>query len=830
MKDMVLPAKTPTERRVALENLSCAGCVRRAEAALSSVPGVSGATVNLATRDAVITAAPETDMATLRQTMQRAGYPLRAAQLELALEGMSCASCVARVEAALRAQPAVLRADVNLATGRAQVEHLGGAAEIDAFLAATKAVGYDARILAEGSPAENPKTRHDAEARALRGNLALAAILTLPVFILEMGGHAVPAFHHWLHHQIGMQTLWLLQFVLTTAVLFGPGLRFYTTGLPALARAAPDMNSLVAIGTLAAWGYSSIATFAPALLPETARAVYFEAAAVIVTLILLGRWLEARAKGRTGAAIARLVGLQPRQARVLRDGAVQDIDISDLVAGDIVQLRPGERLPADGVLREGSAIVDESMITGEPIPATKQAGDRLIGGTVNGAGALQMEVTRTGAETVLSQIIRMVESAQGAKLPVQALVDRVTMVFVPVVIGVAVLTVLVWLAFGPDLSFALIAGVSVLIIACPCAMGLATPTSVMVGTGRGAELGVLFRKGTALQLLDQVTTVAFDKTGTLTEGRPVLSTVETVGDWQAESALPLAAALEQKSEHPIAQAILDGARGRGLSLPEVSGFQSLTGLGVRGVVAGQDVLLGAARLMAQEGVEVTPLAERAEALAGQGHSPLYLAVDGALAALITVADPAKPGARAMIVALKARGLRVAMISGDARATAQAIGQDLGITDIVAEVMPDGKVAALARLRDDGGGKLAFVGDGINDAPALAEADVGIAIGTGTDIAVESADVVLMSGAPDAVLTALHVSQRTMRNIRQNLFWAFAYNTALIPVAAGVLYPAFGLLLSPMLAAGAMALSSVCVLSNALRLRSLKPESLSGGQA
>ncbi len=829
MTKMMLPTKARTERRLALDNLSCAGCVRRAEAALASVPGVTGAEVNLATMEAVIEASPDTDMDALRQTMQRAGYPLRAAQLELALEGMSCASCVGRVEAALRAQPAVLRADVNLATGRAQIEHVGGDAEIDAMLAATKAVGYSARVVADGSPPEDPQTRHDAEARALRGNLALAAILTLPVFILEMGGHMVPAFHHWLHHQIGMQTLWLLQFALTTAVLFGPGLRFYTTGLPALARAAPDMNSLVAIGTLAAWGYSSIATFAPALLPETARAVYFEAAAVIVTLILLGRWLEARAKGRTGAAIARLVGLQPRQARVLRNGEVREIAISDLVAGDIVQLRPGERLPADGVLRDGTAIVDESMITGEPIPATKQAGDRLIGGTVNGAGALQMEVTRTGAETVLSQIIRMVESAQGAKLPVQALVDRVTMVFVPVVIGVAVLTVLVWLVFGPDLSFALIAGVSVLIIACPCAMGLATPTSVMVGTGRGAELGVLFRKGTALQLLDQVTTVAFDKTGTLTEGRPVLSTVETVGDWQAESALPLAAALEQNSEHPIAQAILDGARGRGLSLPEVSGFQSLTGLGVRGVVAGQDVLLGAARLMAQEGVDVAPLAEQAETLAGQGHSPLYLAVDGALAALITVADPAKPGAREMIAALKARGLRVAMISGDARATAQAIGQDLGITDIVAEVMPDGKVAALARLRR-GGGKLAFVGDGINDAPALAEADVGIAIGTGTDIAVESADVVLMSGAPDAVLTALHVSRATMRNIRQNLFWAFAYNTALIPVAAGVLYPAFGLLLSPMLAAGAMALSSVCVLSNALRLRSLKPEALSGGQA
>lgn len=824
--EMALPDQTRVEWRFSIGNMNCAGCVRRAEAALASVPGVSAASVNLATQEAVIEAEPDMAPDTLRQTLQRAGYPLRPTQVELALEGMTCASCVARVEAALRAQPGVLRADVNLATARAQVEHLGGDNIPAALLAATKAVGYGARLVADGSPDEDPQARHDAEARALRGNLVLAAALTLPVFILEMGGHVIPAFHHWLHDMIGMQALWLIQFALTTAVLFGPGRQFYRTGLPALVRRAPDMNSLVAIGTLAAWGYSTLATFAPAALPETARAVYFEAAAVIVTLILLGRWLEARAKGRTGAAIARLVGLQPRHARVLRNGEVQEIAISDLVAGDIVQLRPGERLPADGLLRSESAVIDESMITGEPIPATKLAGASLIGGTVNGAGALQMEVTRTGAATVLSQIIRMVQSAQGAKLPVQALVDRVTMIFVPVVIGVALLTVLVWLLFGPDLSFALVAGVSVLIIACPCAMGLATPTSVMVGTGRGAELGVLFRKGTALQLMDQVDTIAFDKTGTLTEGRPVLCDIETVGDWQPESVLPLAAALEQDSEHPIALAILEGARDRGLPVPEVSGFKSLTGLGVRGTVGGKTALLGAARLMAKEGIDVTPLAAKAEALAGQGRSPMYLAVDGALAALITVADPPKPGARAMIAALQARGLRVAMISGDAQATASAIGRNLGITEIVAEVMPKGKVEALARLRSSGG-KLAFVGDGINDAPALAEADVGIAIGTGTDIAVESADVVLMSGAPEAVLTALHVSRRTMRNIRQNLFWAFAYNTALIPVAAGVLYPATGLLLSPMLAAGAMALSSVCVLSNALRLRGLKPEILQG---
>lgn len=832
MNTMMPPVKTPaaksaTEVRLPIGNLSCAGCVRRAEAALATVPGVTEPAVNLATSEAVLQASPDLDMAALRQSMQRAGYPLRVAQIELALEGMTCASCVNRVETALHAVPGVLRADVNLATGRAQVEHLAGQGDAAALIAATTRLGYPAQVQGADSPPEDPQSRHDTEARAIRGNLIAAAALTLPVFILEMGGHAVPAFHHWLHDLVGMQALWLAQFLLTTLVLIGPGRRFYTVGLPALMRGAPDMNSLVAIGTLAAWAYSTLATFAPSLLPATARAVYFEAAAVIVTLILLGRWLEARAKGRTGAAIARLVGLQPRTARVMRAGEVVEIAISDLQGGDIVHMRPGERVPADGVLISDNAILDESMITGEPIPATKQPGDMLIGGTVNGAGALQMEVTRTGAETVLSQIIRMVESAQGAKLPVQALVDRVTAVFVPVVIGVAVLTVLIWLAFGPDLSFALIAGVSVLIIACPCAMGLATPTSVMVGTGRGAELGVLFRKGTALQLLDKVDTIAFDKTGTLTEGRPMLTDLQTVPGWQKDAALPLAAALEKDSEHPIGRAILAEAETQGLALPQVSGFKSLTGLGVRGNVEGARVILGAARLMAQEGVDTAPLAAQAEALAEQGRSPLYLAVDGALVALIAVADRPKPGAKALISALKARGLRVVMISGDARAAAHAVGRDLGIDEIVAEVMPKGKVEALAKLRENGAQVLAFVGDGINDAPALAEADVGIALGTGTDIAMETADVVLMSGAPEAVLTALSVSSRTMGNIRQNLFWAFAYNTALIPVAAGLLYPAFGLLLSPMLAAGAMALSSVCVLSNALRLRYIAPDKLKG---
>ncbi len=822
---MSAPPRIEGQYHLPLTHLSCAGCVRRAETALANVPGVTTASVNLATSEATIEVTDNLDMDSLRQTMQRAGYPVRETQLELDLEGMSCASCVARVERALMAHRGVLRADVNLATQRAQIDVIAGSVEIDALISAVSKAGYAAKPVDNESSSTFEPDRTDPEARALRADLMLASALTVPVFVLEMGGHVVPAFHHWLHHQFGMQTIWIVQFVLTTLVLFGPGRRFFTSGVPALFRAAPDMNSLVAIGTFAAWAYSSVATFAPIILPETARAVYFEAAAVIVTLILLGRWLELRAKGRTGAAIARLVGLQPRTARVERVGQIVEIAISEVIAGDIVHLRPGERVPADGILMSSEAVIDESMITGEPMPVTKLTGATLVGGTVNGAGALQMQVTRTGAETVLSQIIRMVQTAQGAKLPVQALVDRVTLVFVPLVMAIALITVLVWLVFGPDLSFALIAGVSVLIIACPCAMGLATPTSVMVGTGRGAELGVLFRKGTALQVLDKVKIVAFDKTGTLTEGRPVLTDLQTVGDWTKAQALGFAAALEQHSEHPVARAILSEATAQGIEIPTATDFASLTGLGVSGFVDQRKVLLGAARLMTQEGVDIAPLSDLADALAAKARSPLFLAVDGQLVGLVAVADQIKKGARDMVAALKARGIHVTMISGDARAAAMAVGSDLGIEDVVAEVMPDGKVRALEQLRDSSSGPLAFVGDGINDAPALAKADVGIAIGSGTDIAVETADVVLMSSAPSAVLTALDVSSRTMRNIRQNLFWAFAYNTALIPVAAGVLFPAFGILLSPMLAAGAMALSSVCVVSNALRLRRMTPVDL-----
>jgi P-type Cu+ transporter len=651
----------------------------------------------------------------------------------------------------------------------------------------------------------------------------IAALLTLPVFVLEMGSHTIPAFHHWVMDTIGHQTSRLIQFVLTTAVLLGPGLQFYRKGIPALLRGAPDMNALVAIGTGAAWSFSVVATFAPQLLPAGSAQVYFEAAAVIVTLILLGRTLEARAKGRTGEAIRKLMGLRAHTALVVRDGAAEEVPVDTIVPGDLIRLRPGERVAVDGEVTEGTSWVDESMLTGEPLPVAKEPGAEVTGGTVNGTGSLTFRATRVGRDTTLAQIIRMVEEAQGARLPIQSLVNRITAVFVPVVIGIAALTVAVWLAFGPEpaLTHALVAGVAVLIIACPCAMGLATPTSIMVGTGRAAELGVLFRKGDALQSLHEARVVAFDKTGTLTAGRPEMVALEAASGQDADRVLALAAALEARSEHPIAGAIVRAARTRGLALTEPEGFGSETGFGVSGTVEGHTVMIGAARLFDREGIDLGPLAAAAEAQAARGRTPLFVAVDGTAAAFLAVADPVKPGTPAAVKALHALGLEVAMITGDSRRTAEAIAADLGIDHVVAEVLPDGKVAALESLR--AGRKVAFVGDGINDAPALAAADVGLAIGTGTDVAIESADVVLVSGDIGGVVNAFHVSARTMTNIRQNLFWAFGYNVLLIPVAAGVLFPFGGPLLSPMLAAGAMALSSVFVLTNALRLRWVAPQ-------
>ena len=808
---------------LSLQGLNCASCVARAEKALKAVPGVADAQVNLASAKAQVRG---TDLSTaaLVEALAAAKYPARVETDRIDIAKMNCASCVGRVEKVLAAQPGIVSAHVNLATGQAQVEHLEGRDSLDEAIAAVTAAGYPARRIEPAAPVTDPTDRRDAEADDLRRATIIAAILTLPVFVLEMGGHMIPAFHHWVMATIGMETSRLIQFALTTAVLAGPGRQFLTQGFPALLKGAPDMNSLVAIGTSAAWVFSTISTFAPGLLPAGTQAVYFEAAAVIVTLILFGRMLEARAKGRAGSAIARLIRLAPKTAHVVVGDATEERAVEDIRVGDIVLARPGERIAVDGVVTEGSSFVDESMITGEPVPVQKGTGDRVVGATVNGTGALRYRATQVGRDTMLAQIIRMVEDAQGARLPVQDLVNRVTAWFVPVVLAIAALTVGAWLILGPDpaLGLALVSGVAVLIIACPCAMGLATPTSIMVGTGRAAELGVLFARGKALQTLSDVQVVAVDKTGTLTRGQPELVRFDVADGMDRDTVLTRVAAVEALSEHPIAAAITRAARLKGLPKPQVTGFSSLTGMGVRAKVEDSTVLIGADRLMRQEGVDIAPLSQSAAQIAERGQTPLFAAIDGKLAAVIGVADPIKPGTAQAIAALHDMGLRVAMITGDNRATAEAIARDLGIDEVVAEVLPKGKVEAVEGLRQ-GGTRVAFVGDGINDAPALAAADVGIAMGTGTDIAIDAADVVLMSGDLRGVVRGILVSRKTLSNIRQNLAWAFGYNAALIPVAAGALYPAFGWQLSPALAAGAMALSSVAVVTNALRLRRVQAD-------
>lgn len=744
--------------------------------------------------------------------------------LSLGIDGMTCASCVGRVEKALAAVPGVIEANVNLATETAHVEMIDGTAATDQLVAAVRKSGYEAQLKQSGTDHTDRKQKtHEYETRSLKRAALLAGLLTLPVFVLEMGAHVVPGMHEWIQGTIGQRESWYLQFVLATLVLFGPGLIFFRKGLPALWHQAPDMNSLVALGTGAAWGYSVTATFAPSLLPPNTHHVYYEAAAVIVTLILLGRYLESLAKGRTSAAIKRLIGLQAKMARVIRQGKELEITVEQVQSGDLVLVRPGERLPVDGEVVDGRSYVDEAMITGEPIPVLKEAGAEVVGGTINKTGGFSFRATKVGADTLLAHIIRMVEQAQGSKLPIQALVDRVTGVFVPLVMGIALVTFAIWFFVGPEpaVTFALINAVAVLIIACPCAMGLATPTSIMVGTGRAAEMGVLFRRGEALQTLRNARIVALDKTGTLTEGRPRLTDLITVPGFDESEVLRLVASVEQRSEHPVAEAIIDAAGERNMPLIAPEEFEAEPGYGVAALIDGRRIEIGADRFMQKLGLRVDAFAGDAARLGDEGKTPFYAAVDGDLAAIIAVADPIKRATPAAIIALHDEGLRVAMITGDNQRTAEAVAKRLGIDEVVAEVLPGGKADAIKSLQGEGR-KVAFVGDGINDAPALAQADVGIAIGTGTDIAIESAEVVLMSGDLRNVPNAIALSQATIRNIKQNLFWAFAYNTSLIPLAAGALYPSFGLTLSPIFAAGAMAASSVCVLSNALRLRSFRP--------
>jgi len=813
---------------IGVDGMTCASCSARVERALAKLPGVERAAVNLATERAQVNYDEElAGPAQMAETIREIGYGPVLADYELGVGGMTCASCSARVERALRRLPGVIEANVNLATERASVHYIPAMAGAEDIAAAIRDAGYEPRE--SGDPAQREageEAAREQSRRAMRRDLRLAALLTLPVVVVAMGGAFLPGLAAALKSIIPSQAAWDWgQALLTTLVLFGPGRRFFRPGWIAYRHLSPDMNSLVMTGTGAAWLYSLIVLLFPGWFPAEARNLYFDSAGVIVTVILFGKYLEELAKGRTSAAIRKLVGLQAKTAHVLRDGVAQDLPVAQLRAGDLLQVRPGERIPVDGEVRDGESYVDESMLTGEPVPVAKRAGERVVGGTVNQHGLLQVEATQVGKATVLAQIIRLVERAQGSKLPIQGLADRTVRVFTPTVIAIAAVTFAVWLLFGPPpaITLALVSAVAVLVVACPCAMGLATPAAIMVGTGRAAELGVLYRKGEALEFLSHVDTVVFDKTGTLTEGRPHLTDM-VVAEGSEDETLRLAAAVEAASEHPLGLAIVEAARARGLTPPAIGDFRAIPGHGVEARVDGVKVLVGAERLLRREGIDSGALSTRAAALAADGKTPIYLAVDGRTRALLAVADPLKARSAAVVAALRRRGLEVVMLTGDSRHTAEAIARRAGIDKVEAEVLPEGKAAAVQALQRQGR-KVAFVGDGINDAPALAQADVGIAVATGTDIAIEAADVTLTHGELSGVVTALQAAQKTMATIRGNLFWAFFYNILLIPLAAGVFYPAFGWHLNPMIAGLAMGMSSVFVVSNSLRLRRLRAASL-----
>jgi Cu+-exporting ATPase len=735
-------------------------------------------------------------------------------RLELRIIGMSCASCVRKVEEALSRVPGVLGASVNLATERATVEYLPGAVDPAKLKRAVRNAGYEALELEGG---DEVRERAYLE---LKRRLILGIILTVPIFALAYAD------------LLGLSGLiprgvnFLLQFLLATPVQFWVGWQFYRGAWAAAKHRTSDMNTLIAVGTSAAYIYSVVATFFPGFFAAHGLEahVYFDTAAAIIVLIVLGRLLEARAKGRASEAIKKLIGLQPKTARVIREGQELDIPVEEVAVGDIVIVRPGEKIPVDGVILEGYSAVDESMITGESIPAEKGPGDEVIGATLNRTGSFKFRATKVGKETALAQIIRLVEEAQGSKPPIARLADLIASYFVPVVIGVAIMTFIMWLLFGPEprLTYALLNSIAVLVIACPCALGLATPISIMVGTGKGAEYGVLIRGGEALEAAHKLDAIVLDKTGTLTRGEPQVTEVISQ-DGREEAILALAASAERRSEHPLGEAIVKRAGELGLELADPEEFAAIPGRGLRARVDGREVLLGNLRLMEEEGLALGELRREAESLSAEGKTPLFLAVDRRVAGVIAVADTLKEGSREAVAALKRLGLEVLMITGDNPRTAAAIAKEAGIEAdcVLAEVLPQEKAAKIKELQAKGE-RVAMVGDGINDAPALAQADIGIAIGTGADVALEAADITLIGGDLRGVVTAIALSRATIRNIKQNLFWAFFYNTALIPVAAGALYPFFGILLSPIFAAAAMGMSSLTVVSNALRLRRFTP--------
>jgi len=736
------------------------------------------------------------------------------------VRGMHCAACVGKVERALTSVPGVDQASVNLATEQATVSFDAVLTSVEALQAAVAAAGYE---LAEPRAGAGPvdaaeQSAREADQRRQRNRLVVGVFLSAPVLLGGMS-HLLP----WV--PMVLRDPWVL-LALTTPVQFWVGWQLHRGFLHDLRYRNASMSTLVSVGTNAAYFFSVAVTLWPHAFPQHGAMTYFDVSAVVITLVVLGRWLEARARGRTSEAIRRLVSLAPRTARVVRDGAEVDVPTADVQIGDFVRIRPGERVPVDGVVTEGTSTIDESMLTGESLPVEKTPESKVLAGTVNRTGSFIFRAARVGSETTLARIVKLVADAQGSRAPIQRLADRVAAIFVPIVLGIAALTFLAWWAFGPAPSvlYALTSAVAVLVIACPCAMGLATPTAIMVATGRGAELGILVKNATALELLDRVNTIVFDKTGTLTVGRLVVTNAITkAGDGvAADEMLALAAAVEQGSEHPLGAAIVARAKERGLALPPISEFTTVPGQGIDAMTSDGRVLLGNRTLMDARGVDVEALSRRALALASEGKTVIYLALGGRALGVIAVADELKPEAPEAIAALTRRGIDVTMLTGDARPTAEAVAARAGVTRVLAEVLPEDKAREIGKLQEEGR-RVAMVGDGINDAPALARADVGIAMGSGTDVAIEAADVTLVRSDLRGVVAAVDLSRRTIRIIKENLVWAFGYNVVLIPVAAGVLYPIWGVLLSPILAGAAMAFSSVSVVTNSLRLKTWQSE-------
>jgi Cu+-exporting ATPase len=828
------PAPVEGAERIDLPvtGMSCAACARRIETALAKAPGVHRAGVNLATSRATVEYDPaRAGVRDLVRVVEDAGYGTAGtARADFAVDDSARPAGSSRpLRDHLLSRRGVVAADFNLATMEVRVDYLPGATDAAELRRAIEELGYAVRdVGGGGAGADSLEAAHAAEYASLRRKFVVAAVLSLPVLVMAMSHGRIP----WLAFP---GAAWV-QLLLATPVVFYAGAQFYRGAWAAFRHRAADMNTLIAVGTGTAYLYSAAATVFPHFFlagrpgtgagmggMEMAPPVYYEAASVIIALVLLGRMLESRAKGRTSDAIRRLVGLQPKTARVVRAGAEADLPVEEVVPGDVVVVRPGEKVPVDGVVTEGASAVDESMLTGESLPVEKAPGDEVFGATLNRTGAFRFRATKVGKDTALQQIVKLVQDAQGSRAPIARLADVISGIFTPVVICIAIAAFVVWFVAAPPetrFALALVNFVSVLIIACPCALGLATPTAIMVGTGRGAEHGVLIKGGESLETAHRLDTLVLDKTGTLTRGQPELTDVLPADGFAEDALLRLVASAERGSEHPVGEAVVRAAEARGVALAAASTFNALAGHGIEATVEGRAVVVGTARLLRERGIELGDAEARAAALAEQGRTPAFAAVDGAFVGIVAVADTLKPESKEAVRALKGMGLQVVMITGDDRRTAAAVAREAGIDRVLAEVLPDGKAAEVKRLQEEGR-RVGMVGDGINDAPALAQADVGIAIGTGTDVAIEASDVTLIRGDLRGVVTAIALSRATIRTVRQNLFWAFVYNVIGIPLAAGALYPLTGWLLSPVIASAAMSLSSVSVVANSLRLRRFK---------